>query len=143
MKGKVLEDTTRIIVKFSELDMMQCVWHGSYITYMEDGRESFGRHYPGIGYADIIASGCYTPVYDLQCKYFAPLQVNDVVLVTTRYVYHPGARLDYEYEMRRERDNALVFRGKTTQLFIDAEGHHLLELPEYYAEWQRRHGFIQ
>lgn len=110
---------------------------------MEDGRESFGRHYPGIGYADIIASGRYTPVYDLQCKYFAPLQVNDVVIITTRYVYHPGARLDYEYEMRRESDNALVFRGKTTQLFIDTEGHHLLDAPDYYTEWQRRYGFIQ
>ena len=64
--SKELIDICRVRVKFSETDAMQRVWHGSYVTYFEDGRESFGRHYPGIGYADIQRSGIYAPVYDLQ-----------------------------------------------------------------------------
>jgi len=36
----------RVLVRF----MMNIVWHGSYLKYLEDGRESFGRHYPGIDY---------------------------------------------------------------------------------------------
>ncbi len=40
---KTLEDICRVQVKFSEIDSMRRVWHGSFVTYFEDGRESFGR----------------------------------------------------------------------------------------------------
>ena len=40
--SKELIDICRVRVKFSETDAMQRVWHGSYVTYFEDGRESFG-----------------------------------------------------------------------------------------------------
>ena len=94
-----LEDVCRVPVRFSEIDSMRRVWHGSYVTYFEDGRESFGRHYPGIGYADIQASGLYAPLYDLHVKFYAPLEINDVAIIHTRYVYKPGARLDYSYHI--------------------------------------------
>ena len=100
--SKELIDICRVRVKFSETDAMQRVWHGSYVTYFEDGRESFGRHYPGIGYADIQRSGIYAPVYDLHVRYLAPLVVDDVAEIHTRYVPKPGARLDFEYEVYRE-----------------------------------------
>lgn len=136
----VLEDVCRVAVRFSEIDQMQRAWHGSYVTYMEDGRESFGRHFPGIGYADIAASGIYAPIVDLRVKYYGPLAINDVAVIRTRYVYHPGARLDYSYEIRRESDNALCARGLTTQLFIDQNQQLMLEKPDYYAEWQEKNG---
>ena len=71
---KELKDICRIPVKFSEIDSMRRVWHGSYVTYMEDGRESFGRRYPGIGYEDIERSGIFAPLYDLKIRYYAPLR---------------------------------------------------------------------
>lgn len=92
---KTLEDICRVQVKFSEIDSMRRVWHGSFVTYFEDGRESFGRRYPGIGYADMQREGIYAPVYDLHVKYLAPLALNDRAVIHTAYVHHPGARLDY------------------------------------------------
>ena len=133
---KELEDICRMQVRFSEIDSMQRVWHGSYITYFEDGRESFGRHYPGIGYADMQQSGIYAPIYDMHIKYYAPLVMNDVVAIHTRYVYKPGARLDYKYEVYRERDRVLCVAGSTTQLFITPSGELMVEKPGYYQEWQ-------
>lgn len=140
-QSKKLEDICRVPVRFSELDMMQRAWHGSYVKFLEDGRESFGRHYPGIGYADISSSGKYAPIVDLHLKYYRPLGLNDVALVRTRYVYHLGARLDYSYEVRRESDNALCAKATTTQLFIDEQGELMLEEPEYYKAWKLRYGF--
>ena len=96
-----LEDVCRVRVKFNEIDSMRRVWHGAYVTYFEDGRESFGRHYPGIGYADMQRSGIYAPIYDLHLRFYAPLVLDDVAVVHTRYVYRPGARLDFEYTVRR------------------------------------------
>ena len=52
-----LTNRTTFRVRFSEIDSMQIVWHGEYVRYFEDGRESFGRHYPGIGYADMQRAG--------------------------------------------------------------------------------------
>lgn len=139
MEKVILQDVCKVSVRFSELDMMQRAWHGSYVKYLEDGRESFGRKYPGIGYAEISASGKYAPIVDVHVKYYGPLGLNDVAVIRTRYVYKPGARLDYSYEIRRESDNALCARATTIQLFIDERGELLLEEPDYYKEWKRRY----
>lgn len=135
---KLLEDICHIRVKFGETDAMGCVWHGSYVSYLEDGRESFGRRYPGIGYADISRSGIYAPVYDLHVRYLSPLGLDDVAEVHTRYVCKPGARLDFSYEIYRERDGALCCTAESTQLFIDPHGELLTDKPDYYTRWQAR-----
>lgn len=130
-----LEDICRVGVKFSEIDSMRRVWHGTYVAYFEDGRESFGRHYPGIGYADMQAAGIYAPVYDMHVRYLAPLGMNDVAEIHTRYVHKAGARLDFSYEVFRASDHTKCAEGTTTQLFIDSQGQLLLEEPAYYAQW--------
>ena len=93
-----LEDICKVRVKFSEIDSMCVAWHGSYVAYLEDGRESFGRHYEGIGYATMQEAGIYAPIYDMHIKYFASLRINDVAEIHTHYVHKRGARLDYRYE---------------------------------------------
>ena len=47
----MLTDQTEVVVKFNEADPLGIVWHGHYIRYFEDGRESFGKRY-GIAYLD-------------------------------------------------------------------------------------------
>lgn len=83
---KELEDICHVQVRFSEIDSMRRVWHGTYLTYFEDGRESFGRHYPGIGYADMQRAGIYAPVYDVKVRYYAPLFLNERVEIHTLFV---------------------------------------------------------
>ncbi len=134
-----LEDVCRVRVRFSEIDSMRRAWHGAYVSYFEDGRESFGRRYPGIGYADMQRAGVYAPLYDLHLKYFAPLALDDVAEVRTRYVYRPGARIDFEYKVFREADGVLCAEGSTVQLFIDAGGTLMVDKPGYYEAWQERY----
>jgi len=66
-----LQITTHGRVRFSEIDSMRRVWHGGYVTYFEDGREAFGRHFGGIGYADMQHEGIYAPIYDLRLRCLA------------------------------------------------------------------------
>jgi acyl-CoA thioester hydrolase len=131
-------DICRVTVKFSEIDSMCRVWQGSYVTYFAAGRESFGRHYPGIGYADMQREGIYAPIYDMHAHYLAPLEINDVAEIHTRYVHHLGARLDYEFEVYRERDHTLCCTGRTTQLFITPDGQLMLDKPDYFVRWQQQ-----
>lgn len=136
---KELEDVCSVQVRFSEIDSMRRVWHGSYVIYFEDGRESFGRHYPGIGYADMQRAGIYAPVYELRAKYYAPLFINERAEIHTHYVHKLGASLDYFYRIYRESDHILCAEGSTTQLFIDLQGELMTELPSYYQEWQKKY----
>lgn len=134
-----LSDTLEVRVKFSEIDSMRCVWHGSYVKYLEDGRENFGRRYPGIGYDVMLREQVYAPMYDLQMKYLAPLSLNDIAVITTTYHYHPGARLDFSYEVRRKGDQRLCLTATSTQLFINAQGEQLLLRPPFYEEWLKKY----
>ena len=56
---------TRVKVRFSEVDSMHIVWHGRYVSYFEDGRESFGLEFPGLGYMDIYENGFTAPIVEL------------------------------------------------------------------------------
>ena len=48
---KEIEHVSQVRIRFVETDPLGIVWHGNYIQYFEDGRESFGRHH-GISYLD-------------------------------------------------------------------------------------------
>ena len=51
-----LKTSKEFEIRFSEVDSMNIVWHGSYMMYFEDAREAFGREY-GIAYLDIFGNG--------------------------------------------------------------------------------------
>lgn len=131
-----LENVSQVRVRFSEIDSMRCAWHGSYVSYFEDGREAFGRQFPGIGYADMQQAGIYAPMYDMHLRFLAPLQLNDIAEIHTLYVYKPGARLDFEYRVYRDNGKQLCAEGSTTQLFIEPNGQLMLEAPDYFKAWQ-------
>ena len=133
-----LISTTQTTVRFSEVDSMQVVWHGEYVRYFEDGREAFGREYPGLGYLDFYANGYTAPIVDIQLQYISPLTVNDVAIIETRYIDTVAAKLCFEYIIRRQSDNRLVARGSSVQVFVDASGNMDLNIPSFFDEWKKR-----
>ena len=133
-----LSNTTYTTVRFSEVDSMQVVWHGEYVRYFEDGREAFGRQYPGIGYLDFYANGYTAPIVDLQLQYISPLTVNDVAIIETRFIDTVAAKLCFEYVIRRQSDGALVARGSSVQVFVDNEGNMSLNTPPFLDKWKKQ-----
>lgn len=136
---KTLSSTTLVRVRFSEIDSLRRVWHGSYVTYFEDGRERFGRKYPGIAYADMLREGIYAPIYDLHLRYLHPLAMDEEMTITTTFVYHIGARLDFEYVIKNAKTGELCCKGSSTQLFINSTGELITDLPEFFKVWQQRY----
>ncbi len=135
-----LVSTTRFKVRFSEVDSMHIVWHGSYACYLEDGREAFGREYPGLGYADIRASGYGAPIVDMQVQFRSPLRLGDEAVIETRYMNCDAAKICFEYEIRRVDNGNLVATASTVQVFTSAEGELELVNPAFYLEWKERWG---
>ena len=56
----VLSVEKQFEIRFSEVDMMNVVWHGSYPLYLEDAREAFGVKY-GLSYHKYIQENIYAP----------------------------------------------------------------------------------
>lgn len=142
MKAKkhkaALTDTTEVGVRFSEVDSMKVVWHGGYVRYFEDGRESFGRRWPGLGYSDIAESGFTAPIVSLRVDFKQPLRYGDTAVVETNYIETEAAKICFEYEIRRESDGVVMATGSTVQVFVNGEGELELVNPSFYANWKKR-----
>lgn len=134
-----LIDRTTLKVRFSEVDAMRIVWHGEYVRYFEDGRESFGTHY-GLGYLDICAAGYTVPIVELNCRFVRSLVFGETAIVETRYINCEAAKIKFEYTIFREDNGEVVAEGESVQVFLNAEGQLELVNPPFYLEWKKKLG---
>lgn len=75
-----LISTSEIEVPFYDVDVMQVVWHGHYVKYMEIARcELLDKL--GYNYQQMKASGFAWPVVELQIKYVKPLKFKQKILI--------------------------------------------------------------
>jgi acyl-CoA thioester hydrolase len=136
----VLTDQTEVIVRFNEADPLGIVWHGHYIRYFEDGRESFGKRY-GISYLDFYHSGLAVPVVSVNCDYKKPLRYGDTVIVETIYVNSAAAKLKFEYKIYDGAKKSLIAAGSSVQVFVSAKTFGLeLTIPDFFSEWKKKWG---
>ena len=133
-----LVDRTEVLVRFSDVDMMKVAWHGSYVAYLEDGREHFGITYPGIGYADYFRTGFVAPVVNLNIDYRESLVCGDRAIVETRYIPSDGAKLILEYVIYRASDMRIMATAQTTQVFMTAQGEMQFAIPQFFQDWKDR-----
>lgn len=70
---KELKASKTFAVRFSEVDSMNVVWHGSYPLYFEDAREAFGKQY-GLEYMGFFDHGYFAPLVDLSFHYKKPIR---------------------------------------------------------------------
>ena len=134
-----LTTTVQVKVRFSEVDSLRIVWHGRYLEYLEDAREAFGHEF-GLEYMYMYNQGFLAPMYDIKMKYLMPATTDDILLVTITYRPVRGAKIIFDYEIRRKEDNALLFRAETTQLFTTHEGEFVLSCPDFLTEWKKKNG---
>jgi acyl-CoA thioester hydrolase len=137
----ILKETKQILVRFSEVDSMNIVWHGSYVLYFEDAREAFGRKY-GLTYQNYFDNGFYAPLVDMQFEFKNPLQYGDTARIEIEYVPVEAAKVVFNYKIYRDKDNALVATGRTTQVFLDSDYKLVLYSPDFYTQWKRTHNLI-
>ena len=128
-----IEDKTTILVRFNEVDALHIVWHGHYVNYFEEGRRAFGRRF-GIDYPTFIDQRVAVPVIRLEVNYLAPARLTDTLVVISRLLKSDSARLDFDYEIRREAGGALLATGNTSQVFTSPAGELILNWPPFMLE---------
>jgi acyl-CoA thioester hydrolase len=128
-------------VRFSEVDSMGIVWHGSYAKYFEDGREEFGKKF-GLGYMFIFRNGFYAPLVDLNFQFKKPLPYETKAIVETKYINTPAAKILFEYRVFLPDDNTIICTGTSTQVFLDKKYQLVWFIPPFYEEWKTRSGLL-
>lgn len=137
-----LSDRAEILVRFNEADPLGIVWHGHYIRYFEDGRESFGKKY-GVGYMDFYNHGYIVPIVHITCDFKRSLKFGDKVIVETRFVPSEAAKMKFTYRLFKLANEQLVATGESVQVFLD-RNHSLLQLtnPPFFEEWKKKQGLM-
>jgi len=110
-------------------DYAGIVWHGSYLTWMEEARVECLRT-KGIEFADLVKLGCDLPVVELSLRYHRPLQMGQEAIIKTRMNEIEGVRIIWDYEIQSPDQQELYITGTVTLVAIDREkGKILRNLP--------------
>ena len=124
-------------IRFSEVDSMNVVWHGSYPLYFEDAREAFGKKY-NLGYLLIFGNGYYAPLVDLEFHYRKPIVYG--MHPRIKFTYHPtdAAKIIFDYKITDTTDGTLLAYGRSIQVFMDKAYQLVLFNPPFYLEWKKK-----
>ena len=141
MENNILKASKEFRIRFSEVDSMNIVWHGSYALYFEDAREEFGRKY-GIEYLDIFNSGYYAPLVDLRFQYKKPLVFGKKARIDITFRNTESAKIIFDYEIFDNEDNMLIATGYSIQVFLDKQYQLVWDNPPFYIQWKRKNKLI-
>lgn len=113
--------TTSLRVRYAETDQMGVAWHGQYFAWFEVGRTDLLRDL-GCTYRELEEDGLRLPVIEASARYLQPARYDDVLEIRTRLATLGGARLVFDYEVRREGLEGPLATGSTAHAAIDRQG---------------------
>jgi len=89
----------RVTVYPHHTDYAGIVWHGSYITWMEEARVEYLR-VVGLDFDRLVAIGVDLPVIDLSIRYHQSVKMGEVLVIMTKFRKPEKLRLTFIYEIR-------------------------------------------
>jgi len=138
---KVLSVEKQFEVRFSEVDMMNVVWHGAYPLYLEDAREAFGAKY-GLSYFRYISENTPAPIVEMNLKYKTPLRYGMKPTVRITYVPTEAAKIIFDYEIFNPEDGTVYLSARTVQVFMDSNYQLMWNCPDFYNDWKKAMGLV-
>ncbi len=129
----------KIEIRFSEVDVMNVVWHGSYPLYFEDAREAFGAKY-GLSYKRYMDERFFAPIVELDIKYKRPILYGMTPVV--RIVYRPteAAKIVFDYEIVDAETGTVFATAHSVQVFMDMNYNLMWDNPDFFVEWKKQWG---
>jgi acyl-CoA thioester hydrolase len=111
----------RLQPRYSETDAMGIVYYANYLIYFEVARTTALADL-GHPYWEMEKKGWLIPVLRAHCEYQRPARYGDSLVLRTRRMRLGKARIRFEYELRREGEDALLVTGYTEHAFMSPEG---------------------
>ena len=132
-----LEASKLLDIRFSEVDSMNVVWHGSYMLYFEDARELFGEQYD-LTYMGYVRHGYYAPMVEMNIQWKKPIRYGMRPRIDIIYRPTVAAKVVFDYEIHDTADESLIATAHSVQVFMDLNYQLVLYSPKFYEEWQQR-----
>ena len=110
------------------------VWHGAYISWLEEARIECLRSL-GIEYADLVALGCELPVVELNVRYHRSLRMGMAAVIKARMTNLEGIRLNWDYQIQSADEQELYATAQVTLVAVDRDkGKIMRQLPAVMQE---------
>jgi acyl-CoA thioester hydrolase len=105
------------------------VWHGSYLTWMEEARVEYLRQL-GVDFANLVALGCDLPVVELSVRYHRAVRLGEAITVKTQMTDLSGVRINWDYRLELADSQELCVTARVVLVAVDREkGKILRRLP--------------
>jgi len=118
MRSKgALSTTVELQVPFFDIDMMQIVWHGHYVKYIEQARCAL-LDLIDYGYPRMLESGYGWPVIDLQLRYVQGATFGQRIRVRADLVEWRD-RLKIHYLITDAEAGTRLTRASSVQVAVD------------------------
>ncbi|GFM86538.1 4-hydroxybenzoyl-CoA thioesterase [Pseudomonas cichorii] len=131
-KGFIHVDT-EVLVPFFDVDMMNIVWHGHYVKYLEIARCALLDHI-GHNYAHMLESGYGWPVIDLQLRYMRGAVFGQKLIVRASLVEWEN-RLKINYLITDAVTGERMTRASTVQVAVHVESREMqLASPQVFID---------
>jgi len=108
-------------VRYGDTDKMGFVYHANYFRWFEVGRSEMFRSM-GIPYKSIESKGIFLPLSEIHCKFNAPSQYDDILLIETSLDSHYRAGMKFDYKIFSENGDKLLASGYTKHACVDSGG---------------------
>ena len=138
---KILKAEKRIKIRFSEVDSMNIVWHGSYSLYFEDAREEFGKKYK-LDYLYMFEKGFYAPLVELHFNFKRPLTYKDEAIIEISFRNNDSAKLIFDYTIFSDDKKEIIATGYSVQVFLDRNYNLEWNTPDFIIEWKKMNGLL-
>lgn len=128
----MLEFTTTLRVRYSEVDQSGFVYNGNYATYYEVGRTASIRAM-GLSYKEIEDRGVVMPLIYQNSRFYSPAFYDDLLTVKVMINEMPSARITFYYEIYNEAGKK-INTGENALAFIDRDTHRPMRAPDWFVE---------
>ena len=120
-------------------DYAGLVWHGSYLTWMEEARVEYIR-VRGLEYADLVKIGCILLVVDLSLRYHKAIEMGQEAIVKTRISPIKKVRIICDYQIESPDESQLYVSGTLILVAVDTDkGKIMRNLPPIVEQALNKH----
>ena len=115
------ENIARVRVRYAETDKMGVAYYANYFIWFEVGRCELLRSLGG-SYRDMELNGVMLPAIEAHCEFRSPARYDDALEISTTSSLLSPARVEFNYQVVRSSDRAVVAIGRTIHAAIDGSG---------------------
>jgi len=125
---------TTVNVRYAETDQMGIVYYANYLVWFEVGRVAWCKA-KGFHYAEMESTDKrYLMVAEASCRYKAPAQFEEDIIIKTGLAKATDRTIHYRYEIRKKSTGQLLATGETTHVVADMN-FRPARLPDHYRRY--------